>query len=77
MSEYTSLEKIRLEKIEELRKEYGAIQKMDPSSPIYENMLMALDLLDTPKLEMLAGAEIKWLSMLARNRVTRRAMGIK
>ena len=65
------------QQILELRKEYGAIQKMDPSSPIYENMLMALDLLDTPKLEMLAGAEIKWLSMLARNRVTRRAMGIK
>jgi len=62
--------------IEELRKEYGAIERMDPSSPIYENLLKALDLLETPKLQMLADAEIKWLSMLARNRVTRRAMGI-
>lgn len=60
-----------------LRKEYGAIERMDPSSPIYENMINALDLLDTPKLQILADAEIKWLSMLARNRVQRRAMGIK
>jgi hypothetical protein len=63
--------------IEELRKEYGAIERMDPSSPIYENLLKALDLLETPKLQMLADAEIKWLSMLARNRATRRTMGIK
>lgn len=63
--------------IEELRKAYGAIDRVDPSSPTYENLLKALDLLDTPKLEMLAGAEIKWVSMLARNRVTRRAMEIK
>jgi hypothetical protein len=63
--------------IKELRKEYGAIERMDPSSPIYDNLLMALDLLETPKLEMLAGANIKWVSMLARNRVVRRSMGIK
>jgi hypothetical protein len=65
------------QQILELRKEYGAIEKMDPSSPIYSNLLQALDLLETAKLQMLADAEIKWLSMLARNRVTRRAMGIK
>lgn len=65
------------QQILELRKEYGAIEKVDPSSPIYENMLKALDMLDTEKLQMLADAQIKWLSMLARNRVTRRAMGIK
>jgi hypothetical protein len=63
--------------IEELRAEYAKIERVDPSSPIYENLLMALDLLDTPKLEMLADAQIKWVSMLARNRVNRRAMGIK
>jgi len=63
--------------IEELQKEYGKIERMDPSSPLYENLLNALDLLDTPKLQMLADAQIKWVSMLARNRVTRRAMGIK
>ena len=63
--------------IEVLRKEYGSIERVDPSSPIYDNLINALDLLDTPKLEMLAGAEIKWVSMLARNRVMRRAMGIK
>jgi len=63
--------------IEELRKEYATIERVDPSSPIYENLINALDLLDTPKLQMLADAQIKWVSMLARNRVTRREMGIK
>lgn len=62
--------------IEELRKEYGAIERVDPGSPIYENLLMALDMLDTPKLQMLADAQIKWVSMLARNRVMRRKMAM-
>jgi hypothetical protein len=63
--------------ISELRAEYGKLERVDPSSPIYENLLMALDMLDTAKLQMLADAQIKWVSMLARNRVQRRAMGIK
>ena len=63
--------------IEELRKMYGAIERVDPSSPIYDNLCNALDLLDTPKLQMLADAQIKWVSMLARNRIIRRNMGIK
>jgi hypothetical protein len=62
--------------VEELRKMYGEIEKMDPSGPLYDNLIKALDLLDTPKLQMLADAQIKWVSMLARNRVTRRAMGL-
>ena len=63
--------------IEELRAEYAKVERVDPSSPLYENLIDALDLLDTPKLQMLADAQIKWVSMLARNRVNRRAMGIK
>jgi hypothetical protein len=62
--------------VEELRKMYGEIEKMDPSGPLYDNLIKALDLLDTPKLQMLADAQIKWVSTLARNRVTRRAMGL-
>lgn len=65
------------QQLEELRKEYGAIEKMDPSSQLYDNLLMFLEQLDTAKLNWLAEANIKWLSMLARNRVQRRAMGIK
>ena len=65
------------QQIAELRTAYGTLERVDPSSPVYENLLKALDLLDTPKLQMLADAQIKWVSMLARNRVTRRAMGIK
>lgn len=62
--------------IEELRTEYSKLERVDPGSPIYENLLMALDLLDTSKLQMLADANIKWVSMLARNRVTRRKMAM-
>lgn len=65
------------EQIVQLREEYSKIERVDPSLPIYENLINALDMLDTPKLQMLADAQIKWLSMLARNRVQRRAMGIK
>lgn len=65
------------EQVAELRAEYAKIERVDPGSPIYNNLINALDLMDTPKLQMLADAQIKWLSMLARNRVTRRAMGIK
>lgn len=65
-----------LVQVEELRDAYGSIERMDPSSPLYENLLKALDLLDTPKLQMLADANIKWVSMLARNRVQRRSMGL-
>jgi hypothetical protein len=65
------------QQIEELRAAYGAIERMDPSHPLYENLINALDLLDTPKLQMLADAQIKWVSTLARNRVMRRAMSIK
>lgn len=63
--------------LEELRAEYGKIERMDPDGALYENLIKALDLLDTPKLEMLANAQIKWVSILARNRVIRRGMGIK
>lgn len=31
--------------IEELRVEYGKIEKMDPSGPLYENLINALELL--------------------------------
>jgi hypothetical protein len=61
--------------IAELRIAYGALERVDPSSPVYENLLKALDMLDTPKLQMLADAQIKWVSMLARNRIARRVPG--
>lgn len=64
------------QQIAELKEAYGNIETMDPSSPLYDNLLKALDLLDTPKLQMLADAGIKWVSMLARNRVTRRSMNL-
>lgn len=60
-----------------LRETYGKIDKMDPSSPIYNELIEYLDRQETVLLKILAGAQIKWLSMLAHNRVLRRAMDIK
>lgn len=65
------------EQVAVLRVEYGKIDKIDPGSPTYDALLEVLDSLDTVKLQQLADANIKWMSMLARNRVTRRQIGIK
>lgn len=61
----------------ELRETYSKVGGIDPSGETYKNLIEYLDKLSTPMLEMLSTAQIKWVSMLARNRVTRRAMGIK
>lgn len=57
--------------IEHLRKGYESIQKINPSSPTYKKLTDMLDGLSTDKLKQLSTAKIKWVSMLARNRVQR------
>lgn len=65
------------EQLAELRNEYAKVEKIDPSSILYDNLCQVLDEMDDDKLRMLADAKIKWLSMLANTRLTRRKMGIK
>lgn len=52
-----------------LRKAYGNIDRIDPSSQSYKKLTDFLDKLPKDMLEMLAQADIKWVSMLAKNRL--------
>ena len=58
-----------------LRNSMARINKVDPESPTYEKMIKLLDDASDELLKQLAGAEIKFISMLARNRVMRRGIG--
>ena len=55
--------------IASLRKEYSAVNKVDPDSPTYKSLIKHLDSLPQELLKDLANAKIKFVSSLARNRV--------
>jgi hypothetical protein len=57
--------------IARLKQEYSKINTIDPSGEGYKKLTAMLDKLDKPTLEKLAGAGIKFVSGLARNRVNR------
>lgn len=63
------LDKFSSKQIDVLRKGYGDINKINPSSPTYKKLTTLLDNLSLDKLKQLSNADIKWVSMLARNRV--------
>jgi hypothetical protein len=63
----------RLEKlIHDLREEMAKIETIDPCSPVYERLEAFLDSLDTENLIAIRDADVKFMSMLAANRVRRR-----
>ena len=57
--------------IAKLKAEYSKINTIDPSGDGYKKLTSMLDKLDKPTLEKLAGAGIKFVSGLAKNRVNR------
>jgi hypothetical protein len=57
-----------------LKAEYSKINTVDPSSDTYKKLIAMLDRLDLKSLKSLAGAEIKFVSKLAQNRVARKSM---
>jgi hypothetical protein len=57
-----------------LKAEYSKINTIDPSSDTYKKLIAMLDRLDLKSLQSLAGAEIKFVSKLAQNRVMRKSM---
>ena len=61
--------KFSKDQIEIMRKAYGTLSRMDPSSPTYKKFIKFLDKLPKNQLKQLAGANIKWVSMLAKNRL--------
>jgi hypothetical protein len=57
-----------------LKAEYSKINGVDPASDTYKKLIAMLDRLDLKSLKSLAGAEIKFVSKLAQNRVARKSM---
>jgi hypothetical protein len=54
--------------IKQLKEQYSKIDKIDPSSTTYKNLIKLLNSLSQPQLKQLAGLDIKFISALARNR---------
>jgi hypothetical protein len=57
-----------------LKAEYSKINAIDPANDTYKKLIAMLDRLDLKSLQSLAGAEIKFVSKLAQNRVMRKSM---
>ena len=56
--------------IKKLRQEYNKVDKVDPENPVYKQLTKFLDGQSQKRLKQLAGAKIKFVSALARNRLT-------
>lgn len=60
--------------IKQLRSSYGSIDKIDPEGPAYKRLIAILDKADVSTLKALVSADIKFVSVLARNRLTRKGV---
>ena len=60
--------------VAKLKAEYSKIDRIDPSSNSYKKLIAMLDKMDMKELESLADAGIKFVSGLAKNRISRNAM---
>jgi hypothetical protein len=73
-TEETVMESFSPSQIAALKAEYSKINGIDPASDTYKKLIAMLDRLDLKSLQSLAGAEIKFVSKLAQNRVLRKSM---
>ena len=65
------LNKFSKSQLDALRKQYGTIKGVNPSSPTYKKLVYMLDSLPLANLKQLEKAKIPFISGLARNRVYR------
>ena len=72
--EETMNESFSASQIAALKAEYSKINGIDPASDTYKKLIAMLDRLDLKSLQSLAGAEVKFVSKLAQNRVLRKSM---
>ena len=72
--EETMDESFSASQIAALKAEYSKINGIDPASDTYKKLIAMLDRLDLKSLQSLAGAEVKFVSALAKNRVMRKSM---
>ena len=73
-TEETMTESFSASQIAALKAEYSKINTVDPDSDTYKKLIAMLDRLDLKSLKSLAGAEIKFVSKLAQNRVARKSV---
>ena len=57
------------DQIEIMRKAYGTLKTMNPTSPTYKKFIKFLEKIPKNQLKQLAAANIKFVSMLAKNRI--------
>lgn len=57
------------EQLSVLKKQYGTLDKIDPTSKSYKSLIALLDNLPQSHLKQLAAADIKFVSVLAKNRI--------
>ena len=55
--------------IEKMRSEWGSLDRIDPCLPTYAKLIKLLDGMPQEMLKQLSEANIKFISMLARNRI--------
>ena len=65
------LNKFSKSQLDTLRKQYGTVKGVNPSSPTYKKLVYMLDSLPLANLKQLEKAKIPFISGLARNRVYR------
>ena len=59
------------EQLEQLRKSYGTLTKIDPASPHYQKLIKLLNSLTQEQLKQLLLANIPFISILAKNRIVK------
>jgi hypothetical protein len=64
--------KFSKEHLAKLKAEYDSLDKINPSSPSYDKLIKLLNIMDKNQLKQLSDANIKFVSMLARNRYQRK-----
>ena len=57
------------QQLSQLKDSYKDIKTMNPTSPVYKKLINFLNSLDSKALKQISNADIKWLSMLAKNRL--------
>lgn len=60
------------EQLGQLRSFYAPLPRIDPCKPTYARLVGILDTMNGPQLRQIADADINFMSVLARNRCTRR-----
>jgi len=69
MTDTKTNELFKPEQLEQLRDHYGKINSIDPCLPTYKKLIAMLASQPKERLQQLAKAEIKWVSMIAKNRL--------